>query len=255
MSANHYKLSETTLHNVQSIELEVAVLPWGATEAHNFHLPYGTDTIQSEYIAEESAKIAIDKDAKVMVLPAIPFGANSGQLPIPFTINMNPSTQFMVLDDIIDSLSQQHIHKLLIINGHGGNDFKHMIRELTPKYPEVFLATLNWYQILDNSKYFDEPGEHAGEMETSNLLCIAPELVLPPNYAGRGDSKKFKINAFNEKWIWTQRDWIQVTKDTGVGNPEMASKEKGEKFLKDMTQKIAEFLVEFSNADISEMYE
>jgi len=255
MSARPYILSETALHTIQSTEYEVAVLPWGATEAHNFHLPYGTDNIQSDYIAAESARIATDKKAKIIVLPTIPFGVNTGQLPIKFTINMNPSTQFMVLEDIVDSLLQQEVHKLLIINGHGGNDFKHMIRELTPKYPDLLMAKLNWYQILDNSKYFDEPGDHAGEMETSILLHLKPDLVLPPNLAGRGESKKFKIQAFNEGWAWTQRDWLQVSKDTGIGNPEMASAEKGKRFLKDVTEKIADFLVEFVKADVNDLYE
>ena len=255
MSNRPYILSETTLNSIQSSEYDVAILPWGATEAHNFHLPYGTDTMQADYIAAESARIATEKDSKVMVLPTIPFGVNTGQLPIKFTINMNPSTQFMVLEDIVDSLGHQDIHKLLILNGHGGNDFKSILRELTPKYPEILMATLNWYQTLDNSKYFEEPGDHAGEMETSNMLFLKPELVLPPNFAGKGESKQFKIEAFNEGWVWTQREWLQVSKDTGIGNPELASKEKGERFLKDVTAKIADFLVDFSNADLNDLYE
>ncbi len=255
MSNRSYLLSESTLHLIQSNEYHVAVLPWGATEAHNFHLPYGTDTMQAGYIAAESARIAIEKNAKVIVLPTIPFGVNTGQLPIKFTINMNPSTQFMVLEDIVDSLGHQEIHKLLILNGHGGNDFKHILRELTPKYPEILLATLNWYQVLDLTKYFNEPGDHAGEMETSNMLHIKPDLVLPPNFAGKGEANQFKIKAFNEGWAWTQREWLRVSKDTGIGNPEMASKEKGKKFLKDVTERIADFLVDFSNADINDMYD
>jgi creatinine amidohydrolase len=255
MSNKPYILSESTLHLIQSNEYEVAVLPWGATEAHNFHLPYGTDTMQVDYIAAESARVATEKNAKVMVLPTIPFGVNTGQLPIKFTINMNPSTQFMVLEDIVDSLIQQNIQKLFILNGHGGNDFKHMIRELAPKYPELLMATLNWYQTLDNTEYFDEPGDHAGEMETSNMLQINPDIVLPPNFAGRGESKQFKIKSLNDGSVWTQRDWLQISKDTGIGNPEMASAEKGKRFLKDVTEKIADFLVEFSKADVSDMYE
>jgi len=255
MSNKPYILSESTLHLIQSNQYEVAVLPWGATEAHNFHLPYGTDTMQVDYIAAESAKIATEKNAMIMTLPAIPFGVNTGQLPIKFTINMNPSTQFMVLEDIIDSLGHQDVHKLLILNGHGGNDFKSILRELTSKYPEILLATLNWYQVLDNKKYFDEPGDHAGEMETSNMLHIKPELVLPPNFAGKGESHQFKIKAFNEGWAWTQREWLRVSKDTGIGNPEQASKEKGERFLKDLTEKIAAFIVDFSKADLNDLYD
>ncbi len=72
MPGRPYVLSETTWRTVQSAEYDLALLPWGATEAHNFHLPYSSDTIQSEYIAIESSRIATEKYAKVMVLPTIP---------------------------------------------------------------------------------------------------------------------------------------------------------------------------------------
>ena len=84
-----YIITENNWKSVKETDYTIAVLPWGATEAHNFHLPYSTDTIQAEYIAAEAARIASEKEAKIMVLPTIPFGVNTGQLPIRFTINMN----------------------------------------------------------------------------------------------------------------------------------------------------------------------
>src|SRR6185295_4200655 len=111
---------ETTWKTVKGTEYEVAILPWGATEAHNYHLPYGTDNYEAVYVAEESARKAWEKEARVVVLPGIPFGVNTGQLDIPLTINMNPSTQAAVLSDITASLAEQGLTKLVIINGHGG---------------------------------------------------------------------------------------------------------------------------------------
>src|SRR5688500_4925086 len=84
---------------------EVAVLPWGATEAHNRHLPYATDTIQTEAVCAESARRAWESGARVVVLPAIPFGVQTGQLEIPLCLNMNPSTQALVLGDIARTLA------------------------------------------------------------------------------------------------------------------------------------------------------
>ena len=63
-----YVLAETTWHTVKNTDYEVAILPWGATEAHNYHLPYATDTIQCDYIAAEAARLAWERDAKVVVL-------------------------------------------------------------------------------------------------------------------------------------------------------------------------------------------
>ena len=93
MPARPYVLNETTWKTVKHTEYEVVILPWGATEAHNYHLPYGTDTMECEYVAVESARLAWEQGARVVVLPTIPFGVNTGQLDIRLDINMNPSTQ------------------------------------------------------------------------------------------------------------------------------------------------------------------
>ena len=250
-----YILSETNWKTIKDNDYQIAILPWGATEAHNYHLPYGIDNIQSEYISAEAARIAWEKGTRTIVLPCVPFGVNTGQLDIPFTINLNPSTHHSILEDIVESLSQQGMDKLAIVNGHGGNNFKQIIRELQPRYPEMFVCTLDWWKILDNSTYFSEPGDHGGEMETSNLLFINPDMMLPVGQAGEGKAKKFKMEGIREGWVWAPRQWTKISKDTGVGNPKQASKEKGQKFLHDVTHKIAEFLVELAHADLEDLYE
>jgi creatinine amidohydrolase len=255
MSARHYILSETNWKTVKSGNYEVAILPWGATEPHNYQLPYAADIIESEYISNESARIAWERGVKVIVLPTIPFGVNTGQLDIKLTINMNPSTQFTVLRDIVTSLNCHGLNKLVILNSHGGNDFKQMIRELKPQYPKMLVCQINWYQILDQAKYFEERDDHAGEMETSVLLNIAPELVLPLSEAGVGKARKFKLQGLRERLAWTPREWTKATEDTGVGNPKKASAEKGKIFLRDLTNSIADFFVELSAANINDLYE
>ena len=250
-----YILAETNWDVLKESEFDLAVLPWGATEAHNYHLPYGTDIIESDYIAAESAKIAWEKGAKVVVLPTIPFGVNTGQSDIFLDINLNPSTQFAILNDIIEVLNRQGVKKLLILNGHGGNDFKSMIRELGLKYPEMFLSITNWFQSVDRTQFFDQPGDHADEMETSLLLYLKPQLVLPKEKWGEGKEKKNKIPAFSEGWVWAERKWSQVSEDTGVGNPELATKEKGEKYFKAVTEKMGGLLFDLSKVDRQKLYE
>ena len=61
-SPRHYLLSETNWEFVQKNRFDLAVLPWGATEAHNYHLPYATDNYQVEYVAERASAIAWEKD-------------------------------------------------------------------------------------------------------------------------------------------------------------------------------------------------
>jgi creatinine amidohydrolase len=249
-----YILSETNWKAVKDQKFDLAVLPWGATEAHNFHLPYSTDNILVEKVAAESAKLAWDKGLKVIVLPLIPFGVNTGQLDIMLDINLNPSTQFAILNDITDILYRHGIKKFLILNGHGGNDFKQMIRELGSKYPEMFICTSNWYQSFETADFFEKGGGHADEMETSIMQYISPEFVLPLNEAGVGYAKKFRINGLNEKWAWAERKWSKVTADTGIGDPGKSTPEKGEKCFKEVIKKIGGLMISLCEADINDMY-
>ncbi|MCS6807802.1 MAG: creatininase family protein [Bacteroidota bacterium] len=252
--SRRYLLAATSWKTVQQIPYGVAILPWGATEAHGYHLPYSTDNVQVEYIATEAARRAYEQGAYVVVLPCVPFGVQTGQRDIQLCINMNPSTQAAVLQDVAESLDVQGIHKLLILNGHGGNDFRQIIRELQPK-TRVLLCTANWYQLADRTEYFTEPGDHADELETSVMMYIAPALVRPLEEAGEGNTKRHRIRAMREGKVWMPRPWRIVSHDTGVGSPHAASPEKGKAFVEAVVSYLAQFLVEFAAADAANLYE
>ena len=255
MEARPYILAETTWKAVQENNYQVIILPWGATEAHNYHLPYATDNIQAEYVAAEAARLAWEQGAKVVVLPGIPFGVNTGQLDITLDINLNPSAQLAILRDVVRVLARQGIPKLVLVNGHGGNDFRQILRELQAEFPTVFLSTLNWFRAADRDQYFDAPGDHADELETSAMLHIAPHLVRPLAEAGDGAARQFRLAALRQGWAWAQREWSQVSADTGVGNPAAATAEKGAAFLAATAANIAQYLVELAAADLQDLYE
>ena len=249
-TARPYILAETTWKVVKETNYEVAVLPWGATEAHNYHLPYATDNIQNEHIVAEAAGRAWAKGAKVIVLPNIPFGINTGQLDIDLCMNMNPSTQYALLKDVADVLLRANIRKLIIFNGHGGNNFKTMIRELALHYPDLFVCAINWFQSGGDWKdYFVHKPDHAGEMESSVMLHIAPQLVRPLTEAGDGAAKQYKVKGLREGWAYSQRKWSEVTADTGVGNPYQATAAKGKRWLESVIGNVAEFFVELAEAE------
>src|SRR2546425_541731 len=102
----------------------VAVLPLGATEPHNLHLPYGTDTIQVEAIADRACRRAHERGAHVVALPALPFGTETNQMRFPLAMNLNPSTVAAVIKDLVASLANHGVRRLVLLNGHGGNDLK-----------------------------------------------------------------------------------------------------------------------------------
>ncbi|HEY8165823.1 MAG TPA: creatininase family protein [Gemmatimonadaceae bacterium] len=254
MPGKPWILSETTWKTIKATEYQVAVLPWGAAEAHNYHLPYGTDNYESAHIADESARRAWEAGARVAVLPTIPFGVNTGQLDIRLCINMNPSTQALVLGDVVRSLQVQRIRKLVVLNGHGGNDFRQMIRELHP-WSDVFVSTVNWWSCVDPKPFFDAAGDHGGELETSLMMEIHPDLVLPLKDAGEGKAKSFRMAGIRDGVAWAQREWTKITEDTGVGDPSRATREKGARFRDAVCEKISKYLVELAEADLDDLYE
>jgi len=255
MTGRPYILFETNWKAVKGTDFEVAVLPWGAVEAHNYHLPYGTDVLQSDYIAAESARIAWEKGIKVIVLPAVPYGVNTGQMDIKLDVNIYPGTQAAILRDISQSLFHQGFRKLVVLNGHGGNDFKPIIREIQAAYPEMFLCLINWYQALKQEHFFKDLGEHGGEMETSNIMVISPDWMLPLEEAGNGRARPFKLRGLREGLAWAQRDWPKATEDTGIGNPAEATAEKGRRYLDALTTAIGSFFIDLAGADLKHLYQ
>ncbi len=249
-----YILAETNLKALKKEKIELAVLPWGATEAHNYHLPYGTDIYEADAIAAASAKIAWEAGARVMVFPTVPFGVNTGQSDIFLDLNLNPSTQFAIIKDLAEVLHRQGVHKLLVFNSHGGNDFKTILREIGLLFPEMFFSTCNWFQAMDKSLYFEHEGDHADEMETSLIQFLHPELVLPLEQAGEGKEKKSKVKGIREGWAWSERRWSMVTEDTGIGNPKASTAEKGERFFKDVTKKMAGLMIDIAKLDMDDRY-
>ncbi len=254
MPSRPFILSESTWKTVDPTPYDVAILPWGATEAHNFHLPYGSDIVQAERVAALAAERAWNAGAKVVVLPPVPFGVNTTQMDIKLTINMNPGTQAAVLGDVVSSLEHQGILKLLIVNSHGGNDFKQMIRELQPR-TRVLLTLINWWSCVDVKQFIEEAGDHAGEAETSAMLHLAPELCGPLSDAGPGRARPSKLRGVREGWAWAPRQWTKVTADTGIGNPSKATAEKGAAYVGAAVERIAGFLGELAAVKLDDLYE
>lgn len=249
-----YILSEIHFGSFDPSEYSLAVIPWGATEAHNYHLPYGTDNFETEAIAAEAARIVWEQGSKCLVLPNIPFGVNTGQKDIPGTMNLYPSTQAIVLNDLLESIHGMGLRRVVVLNGHGGNDFRQMLREAGSDFADMLLVTANWFQAVDKREIFDENGDHADEMETSLMMVLQPDLVLPPGKAGSGKSSKFKSDVMNESWTWSERKWTKVTADTGIGNPAKATAAKGEKYFRAVCEQVAKLIVALSEMDPQDPY-
>jgi creatinine amidohydrolase len=119
----------------------------------------------------------------------------------------------------------------------------------------MLISLVEWFKILDLSAYFEEDGDHAGEMETSVILHYFPQLVLQLNEAGDGIAKSSKLKGILNKTAWIPRQWNKVTDDTGIGNPKKATAEKGKRYLDDVTTKIGDYFVEMAKCNLLDLYE
>ena len=240
-------LAETNYGRIRTGErCEVAVLPFGAVEPHNLHLPYGTDTFQVERVAQEACGRAYDRSARVLLLPGIPYGTETNLSKFPFAMNLNPSTVAHIVADLVASLERSGVRKCLLLNGHGGNDLKWVLRELHLN-TQVHLFLCNWYRVGTDVErdIFDDAGDHAGEMETSMGLAHFPEFV-ELHAADAGSLATSRFDAVNRRWVEITRPWHLLTTNSGAGDPRAATADKGRVFTEVVVARLADFLVELA---------
>ena len=161
-------LAVTCYGKVKPLKYDLVLLPWGATEPHNLHLPYLTDCILSHDIALDAAKMAkTHYGIRCMVMPYVIAGSqNPGQRELDFCIHYRYETQKAILNDLVASLYAQGYRK-----GHYQRTWRQyiqsMIRDLSLDYPDFLIASSEWFAFIPAKEYFDEPGDHADELETS----------------------------------------------------------------------------------------
>ncbi len=248
-------LAEQTYGRLRDQEpFDVAVLPLGATEPHNLHLPYATDTLQVEAIADLACAKAHERQARVVRLPALPYGTETNQMRFPMAMNLNPTTVAAVVTDLIDSLAAHRIFKFVLLNGHGGNDLKWVLRQLHGKTP-VHLFLCNWYKVGadQHASIFEEPGDHAGELETSMGLAHFPDLVNL-DQADPGALRATRFEALNRGWVEITRPWHLLTTNTGAGDPRPATEAKGRALTELVVDRVADFLVDLAASPLDDSF-
>jgi creatinine amidohydrolase len=200
-----------------------AVLPLGSTEYHGDHLPFGTDTLVAESLAEAVSQ----RVGGMLCLPALPFGMSRHYSSFPLSITLSTETQMHVIKEVIDSLNQQGLRRLLIINGHDGNlpAIEAATREYRVDHPEMRVAVLDaWWvtaaELLPKGTFEAWGGlGHAGEGETSIMLKVAPELVNLSKARGHIPTLPEHVQV---KWLFKEITPFGVT-----GDPTKATSEKG----------------------------
>jgi len=206
------------------------IIPLGSIEEHGPHLPMNTDI----YHAYEIAKRASEK-ITVFVSPPISFGVCRSTADFPGTIGVRSETLKSLIIDVAGALYHHGLKKFILYSGHAG--MNHMAAlydatdELMRRYGDTHFAVLSDFELMDNDFFalVTTVGDsHAGEIETSWMLSLAPDLIGEPPEADFPKFKKpFVVRNTREKW------------SSGVwGNPRNASQEKGDAMIDIMVKNL-----------------
>ena len=249
-----WELLTTNLHNISKNKHEVAVLPIGATEAHNRHLPEGMDWLHTTSIARKACQCAWEKCRSVILLPGIPYGVDCNLMAYPLSIHISQATLNAVVTDIIVSLGRHGIKKVVLVNGHGGNDFVPLVRQIQSDM-DTFVFLCDWWKVGEDryDEIFENPDDHAGELETSVAMALFPKLVKPEN-AGSGKVKPFRFEALRNSWVRTSRDFAKINDHCAAGDPSKASADKGKRYIDLVVGRLSDFLVELAQSPADENF-
>jgi creatinine amidohydrolase len=249
-----WDLTATNLGRVSKRKYEVAVLPTAAIEPHNFHLPEGQDLRHTTHVAREATRIAWQSCQSVVCLPALPYGVDCNLMKFPLAIHVSQATLDAMVREIIVSLRRHGIRKVVIMNGHGGNDFIPLVRQIQCD-TDVHVFLCDWWTVGRDryGEIFGRPDDHAGLMETSVALAIHPELVESGS-AGDGRPRPFRFEALREGWVRTSRDFARLNDCCAAGDPAGASAEKGRMYLDLVCGRIGAFLAELALAPVDERF-
>ncbi len=213
-----------------------AIIPVGSLEQHGSHLPVYTDSLIAEYVARSVA----DR-VGAFVLPVISYGVSFEHKPM-FNVSLRNSTLSTLICDVCISLTENRIRKIIILNGHHGNIgvFQYIAQELHGRLPEAArVHTIHYWHMMKAE--FD----HAGEVETSLVLAIAPELVRMDR-AAPNSKKLSKSKAAYSSITNVPGSFPKITGNGVWGDPRKATAAKGEKWIEEITAGLAKTISELA---------
>lgn len=180
MTKNPVALEHVTWPEVEAYRQrggDVVIIPVGATEQHGHHLPLGTDSINVDWMCLQAAA---REDA--LVTPCVRFGVSHNHLDFIGTLSLEPETLIAILLDLIRSIHHHGFRRVIIVNGHGGNNATLDVAAIKARkaFPDMIvghcysaaLGREGYKRVMESGIVY-----HAEEGETSKSLYISPELV------------------------------------------------------------------------------
>ncbi len=253
---SEYSEREFALLNRENL---VAILPVGAIEQHGPHLPFCVD----QAILDGLIAATIDElpdDLPALFLPTLPIGKSNEHSPWPGTLSFSAQTLIAMWMELGDCVAASGVRRFVILNSHGGQiaPMDIVARDLRVRHNMLTVAS-SWFALGMPPDLFSAKehafGIHAGEMETSVMLKLHPELVQM-EYAKDFENKLRSIMSNNDfiglnpsgKIGWQAQD---LNPAGACGNAAIANSDKGAKVIAHAAKKIATLLREVSRLPLS----
>lgn len=224
---------------------DLLIIPTGAVEVYGEHLPAGTDTIVATAVARQ-----VGERLQAPVLPTLPVGFSRSLADFPGTLNISPATLTAYLLETAESvISWGSTRRVLFINTHRGNigPVGEVAMELQDRHG-VRCGQVFWWDyvaalVTDIVDTGPHANGHASEVGTSIMLHLEPDLVVRNRVK---DHTPAKVTPYSDI---VQYKGMKARSDTGVvGNPEVATADKGAEMVKRGVDRIIEFVEnEFSS--------
>lgn len=227
-------LETLTLKELEELkkDIKTVVIPVGSVEAHGPHLPFATDL----YTVYEICKL-LTKKKKILIAPPFYYGVCRSTSHFLGTISLKTEVLKMFLINILSEFYRHGFKNFVILSGHAGTTHTACLIDAAETfvnlYPYCKFFVANLYEILKPKlKEFNisEEDSHAGDWETSLMMFLKPEVVKEKGFEDYPNFPKFRV-VFEKEKFWKSGIW---------GNPNLASKEKGEKLV----QSLVEYLVQ-----------
>lgn len=239
------KLGDLTWPEVEALDKDkIVILPFGSFEQHGRHLPLLTDTMIVTAIAEQ---VETEREETVLLLPTLWLGYSPHHLGFPGTLTVESGTYIDILRQTLNSLIELGFRKILILNGHGGNDctVRIAMREVRRKQKNID----NLWLVIMSEWTEAQKMLHACKVETALMLHLRTDLVHMEE--AKAELKEFHSDFYSfdfDKPDVVTLDYAlrEVTKTGALGHPEMATEQEGEELLQKMVSETIRFVDEFA---------
>jgi creatinine amidohydrolase len=234
---------------VQAIKLSqnTCLLPIGILEKHGPHLPIGSDLLNSRYVALHAAE-----QQYAVVFPEYYFGQIAEARQEPGTVSYSRDLQLALLQATTDEMGRNGCKKILIVNGHGGNN------HLLPYFIQSQLDKPHDYVVYLFDRRVPASGgpkkkttndQHAGESETSKLMIVRPDLVHPERATAESGADQHHQNL--PEGVYTAIWWYARFPDHYAGDGSAATHELGEFQMKWWVDSVSKVLAAIKADDTS----